>query len=52
MKFSIGVIYKKVLRKQEFHEDQVSNSLTLLKGINEFLHALSMLVDRRGCSSK
>jgi hypothetical protein len=38
MKFSIGVIYEKLLRKQEFREDQVSDSLTLLKGINELLH--------------
>lgn len=37
MKFSIGVIYEKLLRKQQFREDEVSDSLTLLKGINDFL---------------
>ena len=45
MKFIVGVINKKLLRKQEFREDQISNSLTLLKDINELLHVLSMLDD-------
>lgn len=37
MKFSIGVVYEKLLRKQEFREDKVSDNRTLLKGINDFI---------------
>jgi len=46
MKLSIGVVHKTVV------EDAGDFVKSLLKGINESLHALSMLDDRPGCSSK
>jgi hypothetical protein len=37
--------YIKVSGKPEFHENQLTDSHTLLKGINEFIPVLSMFLE-------
>jgi hypothetical protein len=37
MKFGIGVLYKRLSSRSDFRENRLSDSHTLLKGINEFI---------------
>jgi hypothetical protein len=48
VKFGIGVILKsnKVLEQFDFYESRLSESYALLKGVSEFLPALSVFLDR------
>jgi hypothetical protein len=48
MKFCIGVPYKQVSDKHEFHENRLSDSRTLLMGVNEFVPSLSIFLNRFG----
>ena len=43
MKFDIGVRYKQLSSKREFHENEHSDNHALLKGVSEFL--LYLLTD-------
>ena len=43
--FRIGVLYRKLLCKLQFHENLHSDSHTLLKGINEFLPIISFMTE-------
>lgn len=44
MKSRMKVLYKKLSRKRECHEDRFSYSHNLLNGVNEFPLALSILL--------
>jgi hypothetical protein len=39
-------VYKHSLGKRDFREEQLSDSHTLLKGVNELLTAFSILIDQ------
>ena len=44
MKFSVGVVYRK-LSRIKFYENQLGESHTLLKGMNEILSVFSALFE-------
>ena len=44
MKFGIRIVYRNVSIRREFHENRLSDSHTSLKGVNQFLPALSRLL--------
>jgi hypothetical protein len=43
MTFSIGLLYKKLSHKYEFHGNRCSDRHTFLKGVNEIFPAFSTL---------
>lgn len=51
MKFGIDVFHKKFSSKRKVSENGFCDSQTLLKGLNELISVLCMLLDWPGCSS-
>ena len=48
MKFGVGVLYKQLSSKREFHGSHRSDSRTILIDVNGFLSVLATFTDRFG----